>query len=126
MLKNESVVVVADNTGAKKAKIIRILKGSAGKTATVGDSVVVAIKSAMPNGSAKKWEVTRAVVVRVRKEIPRKDGTYIRFEDNAVILMTKNDKGDMSPTWKRVFGPVARELRELWYRNVTNMAEEVL
>ncbi len=126
MLKNESVVVVADNTWAKKAKIIRILKGSAGKTATVGDSVVVAVKSAMPNGSVKKWEVTRAVVVRVRKEIPRKDGTYIRFWDNAVILMTKNDKGEMSPTWKRVFWPVARELRELWYRNITNMAEEVL
>jgi len=126
MLKNESVVVVADNTGAKKAKIIRILKGSAGKTATVWDSVVVAIKSAMPNGSVKKWEVTRAVVVRVRKEIPRKDGTYIRFGDNAIILMTKNDKGEMSPIGKRVFGPVARELRDLWYRNITNMAEEVL
>lgn len=126
MLKNESVVVVADNTWAKKAKIIRILKGSAGKTATVGDSVVVAIKSAMPNGSVKKWEVTRAVVVRVRKEIPRKDGTYIRFWDNAIILMTKNDKGDLSPIWKRIFWPVARELRELWYRNITNMAEEVL
>jgi len=126
MLKNESVVVVADNTGAKKAKIIRILKWSAGKTATVWDSVVVAIKSAMPNGSVKKWEVTRAVVVRVRKEIPRKDGTYIRFGDNAIILMTKNDKGEMSPIWKRIFWPVARELRDLWYRNITNMAEEVL
>lgn len=126
MLKNESIVVVADNTWAKKAKIIRILKGSTGKTATVGDSVVVAIKSAMPTGSVKKWEVTRAVVVRVKKEIPRKDGTYIRFWDNAVILMTKNDKWEMSPIWKRVFWPVARELRELWYRNITNMAEEVL
>jgi large subunit ribosomal protein L14 len=92
----------------------------------VGDSVVVAIKSAMPNGSVKKWEVTRAVVVRVRKEVPRKDGTYIRFADNAIILMTKNDKWDLSPTGKRVFWPVARELRELWYRNITNMAEEVL
>ncbi len=126
MLKNESVVVVADNSWAKKAKIIRILKGSAGKTATVGDTVVVAVKSAMPNGTAKKWQVTQAVVVRVKKEIPRKDGTYIRFGDNAVILMTKNDKGEMSPIGKRVFGPVARELRELWYRNITNMAEEVL
>lgn len=126
MLKNESVVVVADNTWAKKAKIIRILKGSAGKTATIWDSVVVAVKSAMPNGTVKKWEVTRAVVVRVKKEVPRNDGTYIRFWDNAVILMTKNDKGEMSPTWKRVFWPVARELRELWYRNITNMAEEVL
>lgn len=126
MLKNESVVVVADNTWAKKAKIIRILKGSSGKTATVWDKVVVAVKSAMPNGSAKKWMVTQAMVVRVKKEIPRKDGTYIRFGDNAVILLTKNDKGEMSPIGKRIFWPVARELRELWYRNITNMAEEVL
>ncbi|HKL43836.1 MAG TPA: 50S ribosomal protein L14 [Candidatus Absconditabacterales bacterium] len=126
MLKNESVVVVADNTGAKKAKIIRILKGSTGKTATVGDKVVVAVKSAMPNGSVKKGQVTQAIVVRVKKEIPRKDGTYIRFGDNAVILLTKNDKGEMSPIGKRIFGPVARELRELGYRNITNMAEEVL
>ncbi len=126
MLKNESVVVVADNTWAKKAKIIRILKGSTGKTATVWDKVVVAVKSAMPNGSVKKWQVTQAIVVRVKKEIPRKDGTYIRFGDNAVILLTKNDKWEMSPIGKRIFGPVARELRELWYRNITNMAEEVL
>lgn len=126
MLKNESVVVVADNTWAKKAQIIRILKGSTGKTATVWDSVVVAIKSTTPNGSIKKWQVTRAIVVRVRKEIPRKDGTYIRFGDNAVVLMTKNDKWEMSPIWKRIFWPVAKELRDLWLKNITNMAEEVL
>lgn len=126
MLKNESVVVVADNTWAKKAKIIRILKGSTGKTATIGDKVVVAVKSAMPNGIVKKWQVTQAIVVRVKKEIPRKDGTYVRFGDNAVVLLTKNDKWEMSPIGKRIFGPVARELRELWYRNITNMAEEVL
>ncbi|HRX63606.1 MAG TPA: 50S ribosomal protein L14 [Candidatus Absconditabacterales bacterium] len=126
MLKNESVINIADNTGAKKAKIIRILKGSTGKTATVGDSVVVAVKDAMPNGSAKKGMVTQAIIVRVKKEIPRKDGSYIRFEDNAAILMTKNEKGEMSPIGKRIFGPVAKELRELGYRNITNMAEEVL
>ncbi len=126
MLKNESVVVVADNTWAKKAKIIRILKGSTGKTATVWDKVVVAVKTTMPNGSVKKWQVTQAMVVRVKKEIPRKDGTYIRFGDNAVILLTKNDKWEMSPIGKRIFWPVARELRELWHRNITNMAEEVL
>ncbi len=126
MLKNESVINIADNTWAKKAKIIRILKGSTGKTATVWDSVVVAVKDAMPNGSAKKWMVTQAIIVRVKKEIPRKDGSYIRFEDNAAILMTKNEKWEMSPIWKRIFGPVAKELRELWYRNITNMAEEVL
>ena len=126
MLKVESVVTVADNTWAKKAKIIRILKWSTGSTATVGDSVVVAIKTAMPNGNVKKWQVIKALVVRTKKEISRKDGTYIRFGDNAVILMTKNEKGERNPVWKRIFGPVARELRDLWYKNITNMAEEVL
>ena len=126
MLKVESVVTVADNTWAKKAKIIRILKWSTGSTATVGDSVVVAIKTAMPNGNVKKWQVVKALVVRTKKEVARKDGTYIRFGDNAVILMTKNEKGERNPVWKRIFGPVARELRDLWYKNITNMAEEVL
>ena len=126
MLKVESVVTVADNTWAKKAKIIRILKWSTGSTATVGDSVVVAIKTAMPNGNVKKWQVIKALVVRTKKEVARKDGTYIRFGDNAVILMTKNEKWERNPIWKRIFGPVARELRDLWYKNITNMAEEVL
>lgn len=126
MLKVESVVTVADNTWAKKAKIIRILKWSTGSTATVGDSVVVAIKTAMPNGNVKKWQVVKALVVRTKKEVARKDGTYIRFGDNAVILMTKNEKWERNPVWKRIFGPVARELRDLWYKNITNMAEEVL
>ncbi len=120
------MVIVADNTGAKKAKIIRILKGSNAKTARVWDSVVVAVKESAPTGSVKKGQVTRAIVVRVKKEIARKDGTYLRFGDNAVVLMTKNDKWEMSPIGKRVFGPVARELRTLGYRNITNMAEEVL
>lgn len=126
MLKVESVVTVADNTWAKKAKIIRILKWSTGSTATVGDSVVVAIKTAMPNGNVKKWQVIKALVVRTKKEVARKDGTYIRFWDNAVILMTKNEKWERNPIWKRIFGPVARELRDLWFKNITNMAEEVL
>lgn len=126
MLKNESMVIVADNSGAKKAKIIRILKGSSAKTATIGDTVVVAIKEAAPGGNAKKGDVMQAIVVRVKKEIGRKDGTYLRFGDNAIVLMTKNDKGEMSPVGKRVFGPVARELRDLGYRNITNMSEEVL
>ena len=111
---------------SKKAKIIRILKWSTGSTATVGDSVVVAIKTAMPNGNVKKWQVIKALVVRTKKEVARKDGTYIRFGDNAVILMTKNEKWERNPVWKRIFGPVARELRDLWYKNITNMAEEVL
>ena len=126
MLKVESVVTVADNTWAKKAKIIRILKWSTWSTATVWDSVVVAIKTAMPNGNVKKWQVVKALVVRTKKEVSRKDGTYIRFGDNAVILMTKNEKWERNPIWKRIFGPVARELRDLGYKNVTNMAEEVL
>ncbi len=126
MLKNESMVVVADNSGAKKAKIIRILKGSNAKKATIGDIVVVAIKEAAPGGNVKKWDIMQAIVVRVRKEIGRKDGSYLRFGDNAVVLMSKNDKGDMSPVGKRVFWPVARELRDLGYRNITNMSEEVL
>jgi len=126
MLKNESVIVVADNTGAKKAKIIRILKGSNAKTAGIGDKVKLAIKSAASTGSVKKWEVVMGVVVRVRKERARNDGTYIRFADNAVVLLTKNDKGDITPIGKRVFGPVAKELRDLGYRNITNMAEEVV
>lgn len=126
MLKVESMVIVADNSGAKRAKILRILKGSSPKTAKIWDTVVVAVKEVSPTGSVKKGEVTQALVVRVRKEIGRNDGTYLRFGDNAVVLMTKNDKGEMSPIGKRVFGPVARELRDLWYRNITNMAEEVL
>ena len=126
MLKVESVVTVADNTWAKKAKIIRILKWSTWSTATVWDSVVVAIRTAMPNGNVKKWQIIKALVVRTKKEVARKDGTYIRFGDNAVILMTKNEKWERNPIWKRIFGPVARELRDLWYKNITNMAEEVL
>lgn len=126
MLQTQSMVVVADNSWAKKAMVIRVLKWSFSRKARIGDSVVVAIKESSPGSSVKKWDVMRAVVVRVRKEIARKDGTYLRFGDNAVVLMTKNDKGEMSPVWKRVFGPVARELRERGLRNITNMAEEVL
>lgn len=126
MLKVESSVVVADNTGAKKALIIRILKGSMGSTARIWDRVVVAIKDAAPNGTVKKWQVTRAIVVRVKKEIKRNDGTYVRFGDNAVVLIAKNEKGEMNPIGKRVFWPVAKELKTLWFKNITNMAEEVV
>lgn len=126
MLKQESLVIVADNTQAKKAKIIRIIKWSTAKTANIWDRVVVAIKDASPTASVKKWQVVHAVVVRVRKEISRPDWTYVRFGDNAVVLLTKDAKWNMNPIWKRVFGPVARELRDLWWRNITNMAEEVV
>lgn len=124
MLKNETLVTVADNTQAKKAKIIRI-KNWNSDTATVGDIVVVAIKDATPTASVKKWQVVPAVVVRVRKEIARPDWTYVRFGDNAVVLLTKDAKWNLNPIGKRVFGPVARELRDNW-RTITNMAEEVL
>jgi len=124
MLKQESKVIVADNTQAKRAQIIRVKKGNA-RTATVGDIVVVTIKDASPTASVKKWQVVTAVVVRVRKEISRPDGTYVRFGDNAVVLLTKDAKGNLNPIGKRVFGPVAKELRENW-RNITNMAEEVI
>ncbi|MBO4203968.1 50S ribosomal protein L14 [bacterium] len=125
MLKQESMVIVADNTQAKKAKIIRIIKGNA-DTASIGDRVVVAIKEASPIASVKKGQVVPAVIVRVKKEISRPDGTYVRFGDNAVVLLTKDAKGNLNPIGKRVFGPVAKELRDIGWRNITNMAEEVV
>jgi large subunit ribosomal protein L14 len=126
MLQNESVVVVADNSWAKKAKIIRIIKSSTAKKAKIWDKVVVAIQEATPAWSVKKWQVVRAIIVRTRKETRRADWSYIRFGDNAIVLLTKDAKWELSPIWKRVFGPVARELKDLWYKNITNMAEEVL
>lgn len=126
MLKTESVVMVADNTDVKKVKIIRILKSSMARTATIADKVVVAVQEVAPTSTIKKWEVTQAMVVRTRKEITRKDWTYVRFWDNAVILMSKDAKGEIKPIGKRIFWPVARELKDLWYRNITNMAEEVV
>jgi large subunit ribosomal protein L14 len=125
MLKQESMVIVADNTQAKRAKIIRIIKGDT-CTASIGDKVVVAVKDASPTASVKKGQVVPAVIVRVKKEIARPDGTYVRFGDNAVVLLTKDTKGNLNPIGKRVFGPVARELRDLGWRNITNMAEEVV
>jgi large subunit ribosomal protein L14 len=126
MLKTESIVVVADNTGVKKAKIIRILKSSMAKTATIGDRVVVAIQEVASTSTIKKGEVSQAMIVRIKKEISRKDWTYVRFWDNAIILMSKDAKGEIKPIGKRIFWPVAKELRDLWYRNITNMAEEVV
>ena len=125
MLKNESTVIIVDNTWAKKWQIFRILKGNA-KTATVGDKVMIAIKESLPTSAIKKGTTSQALIVRVAKEIARKDGTYVRFGDNAVILMTKDAKWEIKPIGKRIFGPVARELRTLWYKAITNMAEEVV
>lgn len=125
MLQVESSLIIADNTGAKVAQIFRIIKGSNATVAKVGDVVVVAIKDATPTAAVKKWEVSRAIIVRQKKELRRPDGTYIRFGDNAAVLLSKNEKGEMAPIGKRVFGPVARELREK-YRVITNMAEDVI
>ena len=108
MIQQESRLTVADNSGAKEVLCIRVLGGTGKKYASVGDKIVVAIKSAIPSGNAKKGTVSKAVVVRVKKEIRRKDGSYIRFDDNAAVLLNNNDE----PRGTRIFGPVARELRE--------------
>ena len=115
-------MTVADNTGAKEVLCIRVLGGSKKRYASVGDKIVVSVKSALPSGEAKKGSVSKAVVVRTKKEIRRADGSYIRFDDNAVVLL--NNAGEMTGT--RIFGPVARELREKQYMKIVSLAPEVL
>ena len=122
MIQQESVVKVADNSGAKKALVIRVLGGSARRYAGLGDKVIVAVKDALPNGTVKKSDVAKAVVVRTVKETRRKDGTYIRFDENAVVII--NDAGE--PRGTRIFGPVARELREKKYMKIVSLAPEVI
>ncbi|MES3034177.1 MAG: 50S ribosomal protein L14 [Gemmatimonadota bacterium] len=122
MIQQESVVKVADNSGAKKALVIRVLGGSSRRYAGLGDKVIVAVKDALPNGTVKKSDVAKAVVVRTVKETRRKDGTYIRFDENAVVII--NDAGE--PRGTRIFGPVARELREKKYTKIVSLAPEVL
>jgi len=123
MLQQESRLKVADNTGAKEVLVIRVLGGTKKRYASIGDKIVVAIKEATPNGSVKKGQVSRAVVIRVKKEIRRKDGSYIRFDDNACVLLDENS-GEMKGT--RVFGPVARELRDKKFMKIVSLAPEVL
>ena len=123
MLQQESRLKVADNTGAKEALIIRVLGGTKRRYASVGDQVVVSVKDATPNGTAKKGQVSKAVVIRTKKEVRRKDGSYIRFDDNACVLLDSNS-GEMRGT--RVFGPVARELREKQFMKIVSLAPEVL
>ena len=123
MLQQESRLKVADNTGAKEALVIRVLGGTKKRYASVGDKIVVAVKDATPNGTAKKGQVSRAVVIRTRKEVRRKDGSYIRFDDNACVLLDSTS-GEMRGT--RVFGPVARELREKQFMKIVSLAPEVL
>ena len=122
MIQQESRLTVADNSGAKEVLCIRVLGGTGKKYATVGDKIVVAIKSAIPSGNAKKGTVSKAVIVRVKKEIRRKDGSYIRFDDNAAVLLNNNDE----PRGTRIFGPVARELREKQFMKIVSLAPEVI
>lgn len=122
MIQQESIVRVADNSGAKKALVIRVLGGTRRRYAGLGDVVIVAVKDALPNGTVKKAEVARAVVVRTVKETRRKDGSYIRFDENAVVII--NDQGE--PRATRIFGPVARELREKRYMKIVSLAPEVI
>ncbi|RLD68264.1 MAG: 50S ribosomal protein L14 [Bacteroidetes bacterium] len=122
MLQQESRALVADNSGAKEVMVIRVLGGTKKRYARIGDKVVVTVKSAVPSGNVKKGTVVTAVVVRAKKETRRNDGSYIRFDDNAVVLL--NPTGEMSGT--RIFGPVARELREKKFMKIVSLAPEVL
>ena len=121
MIQQESRLSVADNTGAKEVLCIRVLGGSKKRYASVGDKIVVSVKCALPSGEAKKGSVSKAVVVRTKKEIRRADGSYIRFDDNAVVLLTNTDE----VRGTRIFGPVARELRDK-YMKIVSLAPEVL
>jgi large subunit ribosomal protein L14 len=121
MIQQESRLIVADNSGAKEVLCIRVLGGTARRYASVGDKIVVTVKSALPSGEVKKGTVSKAVVVRTKKEVRRADGSYIRFDDNAVVLL--NNVGEIRGT--RIFGPVARELRDK-YMKIVSLAPEVL
>lgn len=122
MIQQESRLSVADNSGAKEVLCIRVLGGTGKRYATVGDTIVVAVKSAISSSNLKKGAVSKAVVVRTTKEVRRKDGSYIRFEDNAAVLLNNNNE----PRGTRIFGPVARELREKQFMKIVSLAPEVL
>jgi len=122
VIQQETRLRAADNTGAKEVLCIKVLGGSGRRYASVGDLVVVTVKNALPGGMIKKGEISRAVIVRTRKEVRRPDGTYIRFDDNAAVLL--DNAGE--PLGTRIFGPVARELREGGYMKIISMAPEVL
>ncbi|MFA6933034.1 MAG: 50S ribosomal protein L14 [Bacteroidales bacterium] len=122
MVQQESRLIVADNSGAKSVLCIRVLGGTKRRYASLGDKIVVTIKDAIPSGNVKRGIVSKAVVVRTKKEVRRKDGSYIRFDDNACVLLTAND--ELRGT--RIFGPVARELREKQFMKIVSLAPEVL
>ena len=122
MVQQETRVNVADNSGAKQLLIIKILGGSIHKTATIGDIVVCSVKSATTGGQVKKGDVVKAVIVRTKKAVRREDGSYIKFDDNAAVII----KEDKNPIGTRIFGPVARELREKDFMKIVSLAPEVL
>jgi large subunit ribosomal protein L14 len=122
MLQQESRLRVADNTGAKELLVIRVLGGSKKRYGRIGDVIVCSVKTALPNGNVKKGDVVKAVIVRTKRETRRKDGSYIRFDENAAVIL--NNQGE--PRGTRIFGPVARELRELQYMKIVSLAPEVL
>jgi large subunit ribosomal protein L14 len=122
MIQQESRLTVADNSGAKEVLCIRVLGGTGKRYASIGDKIVVSVKSALPSGNVKKGQVAKGVIVRTKKEVRRADGSYIRFDDNAVVLL--NEAGEMRGT--RIFGPVARELRDKQFMKIVSLAPEVL
>jgi large subunit ribosomal protein L14 len=122
MIQQESRLTVADNSGAKEVLCIRVLGGTGKRYASIGDKIVVAVKSAISSGNVKKGSVSKAVIVRTKKEIRRPDGSYIRFDDNAAVLLNNNDE----PRGTRIFGPVARELRDKQFMKIVSLAPEVL
>jgi large subunit ribosomal protein L14 len=122
MVQEETNLIVADNSGAKKVRCIRVLGGSNRRYASLGDVIVVSVKTAIPGGGVKKGEVSRAVIVRTKKEVRRNDGSYIRFDENAAVLL--NAQGE--PRGTRIFGPVARELRDKKFMKIISLAPEVL
>jgi len=122
MIQEETNLIVADNSGAKKVRCIRVLGGSNRRYASLGDIIVVSVKSAIPGGNVKKGEVSKAVIVRTKKEVRRKDGSYIRFDENAAVLL--NAQGE--PRGTRILGPVARELRDKKFMKIISLAPEVI
>lgn len=122
MIQQESRLKVADNSGAREVLCIRVLGGTAKRYASVGDKIVVSVKDAIPSGGIKKGAVSKAVIVRTKKEVRRPDGSYIRFDDNSCVLLNANDE----PRATRIFGPVARELREKQFMKIVSLAPEVL
>jgi large subunit ribosomal protein L14 len=122
MIQQESRMKVADNSGAREVLTIKVLGGTGRKYASIGDIVICTVKSATPGGQVKKGDIVRAVIVRTKKEVRRKDGSYIKFDDNAAVIV----KDDKSPRGTRIFGPVARELRDAGFMKIVSLAPEVL